>query len=672
MKPLAPRPFTSLLVANRGEIAVRVIKSARALGLRTIAVYSEADANTPHTRLADVALLIGPAPPAESYLDADRIIAAAKISGAGAIHPGYGFLSENADFARQCETAGLTFIGPDADAIDLMGNKANAKRHLIAAGIDCVPGYEGADQSDAAFGRAASEIGFPVMVKAAAGGGGRGMRLVENNADLPAALDLARSESLSAFGSDELIIEKAIARPRHVEVQVFADNFGHVVHLGERDCSVQRRHQKIIEEAPSPAVTDDLRSRMGQTAVEVARTIDYRGAGTVEFLLTGSGDYFFLEMNTRLQVEHPVTEAITGLDLVALQIRVAGGEPLGLQQNDISFDGHAIEVRLCAEDPSREFMPCTGFVDLWQPPAGVGIRVDAGLETGSEVTPYYDPMVAKIIASGSDRNVARLRLLRALRETAVFGLKTNRDFLLQILESQPFASGSATTALIGDCANARASSLLPAALEFAAAAAALQYRAAAEAALAVAVDVSAQLLNWCSAGPLTTTFRYARDGAAIDLAVSPCGSTGYRVDAGDRQYAIDITRATANSAAITIDGRAARAIYCLPDAARIHLSMDGRTETFVNGTASRAAEHAPVGAGQIVAPMHGLLIDISAVVGETVSRGQTLAVLEAMKMQHEIVADVAGVVTDLRYAAGNQVAAEELIFLIEPAKSGEE
>ena len=672
MNTVLTRPFTSVLVANRGEIAVRVINTAQALGLRTIAVYSEADAQALHTRLADQAVSIGPPPAAESYLNTHRIIEAARLSGAQALHPGYGFLSENADFARQCENAGLIFIGPGADAIELMGNKANAKRHMMAAGIACVPGYEGADQTDAAFSRAAAEIGFPVMVKAASGGGGRGMRLVGNDADLAAALSLARSESLSAFGSDELILEKALVRPRHVEVQVFADSFGNVVHLGERDCSVQRRHQKIVEEAPSPAVSGDLRSKMGATAVAVARNIGYRGAGTVEFLLAEDAGFYFLEMNTRLQVEHPVTEAITGLDLVALQIRVAAGEPLGIDQDDISYNGHAIEARLYAEDPTREFMPCTGVVDLWRPPTGPGVRVDAGLETGSEVTPYYDPMIAKIVASGNDRHVARLRLLRALRETALFGVKTNRDFLLQILENESFADGSATTALIDDGIEVRVASPPPECLEHAVAAAALQYRAASESALAAAVNVAAAQLNWGSAGRLETVFRYSREDADVDVTVSPCGTAAYDVDTGTRRYSIEITSASGSSAAITIDGRSVRAIYCIPDATKIHLSIEGRNETFVSSSVSGTREQVAVGAGRVSAPMHGLLVDVFAAAGDSVGRGQRLAVLEAMKMQHEIVADVAGVIADVRFAAGEQIAAEDLIFMIEPEATDEE
>ncbi len=369
----------SILIANRGEIAVRVMRTAKALGYRTIAVYSAADADAPHVRMADDAALLGPAPAAQSYLDGTRILRAAAQTGADAIHPGYGFLSENAAFARAVTAAGLVFIGPSAESIEMMGNKAAAKRRMIAAGVPCVPGYEEQDQSDATLIGAAARIGYPLMVKAAAGGGGRGMRLVHEANALSGAIASARSEALNACGSADLILEKAIARPRHVEFQVLADSHGNTLHLGERDCSVQRRHQKVVEEAPCPVMDDVLRARMGAAAVEAARSIDYRGAGTVEFLLDEYGEFYFLEMNTRLQVEHPVTEMITGLDLVALQIRVAEGRPLGMTQDEVRLSGHAIEARLYAETPARNFLPASGRVALWQPVSGEGVRVDAGI-----------------------------------------------------------------------------------------------------------------------------------------------------------------------------------------------------------------------------------------------------------------------------------------------------
>ncbi|MYF09246.1 MAG: acetyl-CoA carboxylase biotin carboxylase subunit, partial [Rhodospirillaceae bacterium] len=462
------RRFGTILVANRGEIAVRVMRTARALGHRTVAVHSEADSEAPHVRMADAAAHIGPAPAAESYLNIDNILRAAAETGADAVHPGYGFLSENADFARACETAGLAFIGPHADAIAIMGDKAEARRRMAEAGVPCVPGYDGAEQSDAALIAAAAEIGFPVMVKAAAGGGGRGMRLVAQAGALPDALAAARSEAENAFGSGSLILEKAIARPRHVEIQIIADSHGNTIHLGERDCSVQRRHQKVIEEAPCPVMTGDLREAMGAAAVEAARSIGYCGAGTVEFLLDADGSFYFLEMNTRLQVEHPVTEAITGLDLVALQIRVAEGRPLGLAQADFRPSGHAIEARLYAEDVAQDFLPAAGDIALWRPAAGPGVRIDSGVESGQAVSPFYDPMIAKFIAHGETRDIARRRLIRALAETAAFGLTTNKRFLIDCLKKDVFAKGDATTAFIDE--QFPAADLAPSGPEFAIAA----------------------------------------------------------------------------------------------------------------------------------------------------------------------------------------------------------
>ena len=421
--------FTKILIANRGEIACRIIRTAQTLGYRTVAVYSEAEPLALHVTLADEAVCIGPAPVRESYLNIAALLAAARSTGADAVHPGYGFLSENDGFAQACLDAGLVFIGPDPQAILKMGNKAGAKRLMLAAGVPCVPGYQGADQSDATLLTKAAEIGFPIMVKAAAGGGGRGMRLVEHPQDLPVALVSARSEAGNAFGSEELILERAVLEPRHVEIQVFGDRHGHIIHLGERDCSIQRRHQKVFEEAPSPAVTPELRARMGAAAVAAARTVNYVGAGTVEFLLDREGHFYFLEMNTRLQVEHPVTECITGLDLVAWQIAVARGEPLPLTQEQVPLNGHAIEVRLYAEDPYNGFLPQSGDVALWHPPTGEGVRVDHGLASGQIVSPHYDPMIAKIIAHGATRDEARRRLIGALQRTRLLGLPHNLSLI---------------------------------------------------------------------------------------------------------------------------------------------------------------------------------------------------------------------------------------------------
>jgi len=440
--------ISKILIANRGEIACRIIKTAHLMGIDTVAVYSEADANAPHRKMAKEAIALGPSPALESYLVIEKIIAAAVQTSANAVHPGYGFLSENASFADACEKAGLIFIGPSSQAISLMANKAEAKRQMAAAGVPCVPGYEGADQSDDTFVSAANQIGFPVMVKASAGGGGRGMRIVSKPEKLLKGLTVARSEGERSFGSGELILEKAIIEPRHIEIQVFADNQGNVVHMGERDCSIQRRHQKVIEEAPSPVVSPELRKKMGATAVTATKAINYSGAGTFEFLLDQEQNYYFLEMNTRLQVEHPVTECVTGLDLVEWQIRIASGEPLPISQEEICVQGHAIEARLYSEDPYKGFLPKVGILSEWSPAEGEGIRTDHGLETGYEVTPFYDGMIAKIIGYGADRETARANLQEGLKRTVDVGLTTNRLFLLSCISHEEFVAGSATTGFI--------------------------------------------------------------------------------------------------------------------------------------------------------------------------------------------------------------------------------
>ena len=440
--------FESILVANRGEIACRVLRTANALGYRTVAIYSDADADAPHVKLANVSIRIGPGPARESYLVPELIISAAVDSGAEAIHPGYGFLSENGAFADACEAAGLVFIGPHSEAIEIMGNKAESKRRMIEAGVPCIPGYQGVEQADDVFLTAAENLGFPVMVKAAAGGGGRGMRLVDDPRELQKAISLARAEARAGFGSDELILEKALLEPRHVEVQIFADNHGNTIHLGERDCSIQRRHQKVIEEAPCPIITDEVRQQMGKSAVNAAKSVGYRGAGTVEFLLDSSGSFYFLEMNTRLQVEHPITELITDVDLVAMQISVAQGVPLLISQSDVELKGHAIEARLYAEDPGQDFLPSSGKIELWSPASGEGIRIDSGICSGQEISPFYDPMLAKVICYGSDRDSARKRLIDALKNTALFGISNNKQFLIDCLGKEAFVNGVATTAFL--------------------------------------------------------------------------------------------------------------------------------------------------------------------------------------------------------------------------------
>ncbi len=657
------RKFDSILVANRGEIAVRVIRTAKSLGYRTIAVCSEADIEAPHVKMADDAAMIGPAPVGESYLDMAKILKAARDTDAQAIHPGYGFLSENAAFARACDEAGLIFIGPTAEAIDLMGNKAAAKRRMIEAGVPCVPGYEGEAQDDATLIDAAGGIGYPLMVKAAAGGGGRGMRLVDDAQALPDALAAARSEALNAFGSDELILEKAIIEPRHVEIQVFADSHGNVIHLGERDCSVQRRHQKVVEEAPCPVMTDDLRAAMGQAAVEAARSIDYRGAGTVEFLLDANGDFYFLEMNTRLQVEHPVTEMVTGLDLVALQIQVAEGRPLEIAQDNVKLTGHAIEVRLYAEDPAQDFLPQTGRVALWDPAEGEGVRIDSGIRSGLEISPFYDPMVAKVIAWGETRETARHRLIGALKDTALFGSTTNQGFLIDILERGRFAKGEATTAFIeqefgdDDLAETQPS------LDEAALAAVVQYQAECRKAFAASLNVTPALLNWSSADTLTTRYVYGD----VDLTVSPNRDGIYVVRCGEEERQVRLLEMGETRARLRLAGRRYALRYSAPAPGALDISINGRALHFRNQIAFPKGVEEAAGGGRVVAPMHGSLLEVFVKPGDQVETGTRLAVLEAMKMQHDILAEIDGTVTDVLATAGSQVGADDLLIEIEAA-----
>lgn len=665
--------FTSILIANRGEIACRVMRTAKAQGYRTVAVYSEADAGAPHVQMADEAVCIGPSPVNESYLVQEKILEAARSSGAQAIHPGYGFLSENADFARACSSAGLTFIGPSADAIHLMGNKAEAKRRMIDANVPCVPGYEGEDQSNTALLAEAQNIAMPLMVKAAAGGGGRGMRLVQDKSELENAINLARAEAESAFGNGELILEQAIIRPRHVEVQVFGDSHGNVIHLGERDCSVQRRHQKVVEEAPCPVMTETLRAEMGAAAVAAAQSINYCGAGTVEFLLDESGKFYFLEMNTRLQVEHPVTELITGLDLVALQIQVAQGEALGITQDDITLTGHAIEVRLYTEDPTQDFLPTSGPVDLWSPASGIGIRVDDGICSGQEISPFYDPMIAKVIASGPTRDIARLRLIDALKDTVLFGTRHNRDFLVACLEKECFAKGEATTAFIAeefsegeicDVAPPFTDSAVAAVLELA-----LQH----EAIYHNAVIVAPQLRDWASASPLLSRKKYTHGEAVHDLSVMPLGNFRYKVfgtatkdeQSEELDCTIELVSSENTTAHVAIDGNQTVARFQMPHEGKLHVSIDGRAALYQDMIRLDGVQDQAGGGGSVIAPMHGLLLEVRIATGDIVEAGQTLAILEAMKMHYEIVAEASGLVTEVIAVAGNQVAADDLLIEIE-------
>ncbi|MGD9865685.1 MAG: biotin carboxylase N-terminal domain-containing protein [Pseudodonghicola sp.] len=654
--------FDTILIANRGEIAARVIRTARAMGLRTVAVYSRADAGAPHVRLADEAIEIGAGPVGDSYLDPAKILQAARDTGAGAIHPGYGFLSENADFARQVAAAGLVFNGPSPAAIEAKGNKAGAKRQMNAAEVPCVPGYERADQSDAALIAAAAGVGFPLMVKAAAGGGGRGMRLVREPAQLPEALARARSEAENAFGSGDLILERAILRPRHVEIQVFADAHGTCIHLGERDCSVQRRHQKVVEEAPSPALSPELRAEMGAAAVAAARAVDYRGAGTVEFLLDERGEFYFLEMNTRLQVEHPVTEMITGLDLVALQIAVARGERLPLTQRDVRLDGHAIEVRLYAEDPARDYLPATGPVALWSAAEGAGVRVDAGIAQGLEISPFYDPMLAKIVAHGASREEARARLIRAVEETVLLGTVTNSAFLADVLRQEIFAQGEATTAFLDDCYPEGFPATAPAPAEVALAAALLMERDRA-AALARAGHVAADQIGWSSAAllPRALTLEAGGETLACRVAALP---DGWRVRVGAAELDVRVEEIGDSRLRARVDGR--RLVARFAGAGDLlYLGLGARRLSLRRLRAGQSGAEEAAG-GRITAPMPGQVLSVLTEAGARVARGDTLAVLEAMKMQHQITAAAAGTVTAVHVRPGQQLTGGDVMIEIAP------
>ncbi|MBK6740117.1 MAG: ATP-grasp domain-containing protein [Haliea sp.] len=656
--------FSSVLVANRGEIALRVLRSVRAQGMRCVAVYSDADAQAPHVLFADAAVHIGNSPAQESYLLGEKIIQAALAAGAQAIHPGYGFLSENAQFARAVTAAGLVFIGPPAKAIEIMGDKAVSKRAMLAAGVPCVPGYQGEDQSDERLLQESQGIGFPLMVKAAAGGGGRGMRLVTAADEVAGAIKLARAEAENAFGSGDLILERAIVRPRHVEIQVFADQHGAVIHLGERDCSVQRRHQKVIEETPCPVMTPQLRERMGAVAVAAATAVNYVGAGTVEFLLDESGEFYFLEMNTRLQVEHPVTEMVTGLDLVTMQIEVAQGLPLCVQQAQVALRGCAIEVRLYAEDTAHNFLPSTGAIELWHPPTGEGIRVDAGIASGDHVSPYYDAMVAKIIAWGETRAQARLRLLRALHETALFGPTNNRDFLLDALQHPTFAAGAATTAFIGDAYPDGLPAYTPAPRDLAAAAV-LHYAVAAEHSRGNAIAVPAELRNWSSTADLASVTRFHCAGEAFSVGIHPVASDVYQVDSGGTTYTVEVQALESHRCRMRVDGSTWQASHHVAADGQCHFSVAGAGQFAVAVAHKRAAAGEEGDAGPLVrASMQALVIDVAVAAGDRVERGAPLVTLEAMKMQHVITATAAGTVASVAAMVGKQVNAGEMLLEI--------
>jgi geranyl-CoA carboxylase alpha subunit len=653
--PMKVTPFRKILIANRGEISLRIMRTARRLGFGVVAVYSDADRDALHVRAADEAVRIGEALPAQSYLNIAAIIAAAKLSRADAVHPGYGFLGENEDFAQACRDAGLVFIGPSPQSIKAMGNKAGAKEIMLAAGVPCVPGYQGADQSDATMLIEAKKIGFPVMIKAVAGGGGRGMRLVADAAAFPDAFRSARSEAQSAFGDAGVILERAIVEPRHIEIQVFGDRYGNAIHLGERDCSVQRRHQKLIEEAPSPKVSPELRARMGAVAVNAIRSLRYEGAGTLEFLLDARGDFYFMEMNTRLQVEHPVTEAITGLDLVELQLRIAAGEPLGLRQEDIRFSGHAIEVRLCSEDAAHDFVPQSGRMALWQMPAE--IRAEHALQSGSEIPPFYDSMIAKLISHGATRDEARRRLVLGLEQTVAFGVTTNQAFLAACLRHPTFSAGDATTAFIGKHRDELLASRKDAAAD-----------AAIAALLLHVTDANAP--PWRSGRTLAATFplpvRIEMDHVIHDLEIMREREGGYVVSLDGRDYRFEIDKVGCDCLRFRIDDLTESAKF-FRDGNRLYILYRGVTLAVRDLT--RAAPAATVAAtdsdGKVRAAMNGRVVAVLMKVGERVAAGQPVMTLEAMKMEHVHAAPIAGVISAIDVAEGEQVTTGKIVVEIE-------
>ena len=648
-----------LLVANRGEIAVRVIRTARTLGYRTVAVYSDADADALHVQEADEAVRIGPAQVSASYLDGEAILEAARKTGADCVHPGYGFLSENAGFARACADADLVFVGPPAPAIELMGSKRRSKIAMQQAGVPVVPGFEGNNASDDELLAAARDIGYPLMIKASAGGGGRGMRLVQAEAELADNIARARSEAKQAFGDDELILEKAVLEPRHIEIQVFADNYGNAVYLGERDCSIQRRHQKVVEEAPSPFVTPDLRQAMGEAAVKAALACNYRGAGTVEFLVDQERNFYFLEMNTRLQVEHPVTELITGQDLVAWQLAVAEGEPLPLGQDQIRLNGHAIEVRLYAEDPANQFTPQTGRLDRFKPAMGDGIRVDSGIRTGDTVTPHYDPMLAKVIAWGQTRNEARRRLVRALEDTQVNGVVTNRYFLGRVIDHAVFGAGEATTAFL-DQHFADDPSLSEATVSLR------------ELALAAAVlnHDHGHTGGWSNAPATAVPMRLSCDAGTHELLVQRRGNM-LRVTAGEEHIELADIRID-NGQLCFIDNGVRHRCQYQHYGDHLYLQLSGQSVQFTDRTHQPPEVDTLSGSGKVLATMDGAIIDVLVEEGQSVQQGDVLVILEAMKMEHPVKADRDGRIHGIHTAQGDQVRRQQLLVEVEPENTTEE
>ena len=660
--------FDTVLVANRGEIAVRVIRTLREMGIRSVAVYSEPDAGALHTRLADVAVPIGPAPAVESYLSVEKVVDAALRTGAQAIHPGYGFLSENVEFARACEKAGIVFIGPPVAAIEAMGDKIRAKQTVMAAGVPVVPGRTEPGMSDDDVAAAAVEVGFPVLLKPSAGGGGKGMRVVRSAAELPDAIAGARREARGSFGDDTLLVERYIGSARHIEVQVLGDSSGTVIHLGERECSLQRRHQKVIEEAPSALLDAAGRAAMGRAAVEAARAVGYTGAGTVEFIVDAEqpSDFFFLEMNTRLQVEHPVTELVTGLDLVELQVRIAAGERLPLDQGDVVLDGHAMEARVYAEDPARGFLPQAGTVVGLVEPTGAGVRVDSSLTVGSVVGTDYDPMLAKVIAWGPDRETARARLDAALGSTSVLGLSTNTAFLRALLADDDVVAGRLDTGLIERRGEALTAAPVPPPAVFAAAA-------------------LAELIESEPAGPVVDPWDVP-DGWRLG---EPAWTVRRLQATGSEPVSVRL-RGRSSSAEVRVgDGEPMRA-SASREGDRLTLTIGGMTSSYTvahvggtvwlgaNGRSIGLREHerlaSAAGAaesdGAVTAPMPGTVTVVQASLGDVVAAGTPLLVVEAMKMEHVLTAPLAGTVTELPVTAGQSVRLDERVAVVTPDDPG--
>ena len=657
--------FKKILIANRGEIACRVAATARRLGVKTVAVYSDADAHAKHVMACDEAVHVGGSAPKDSYLQWQRIIDAAKSTGAEAVHPGYGFLAENEDFAQACVDNGLVFIGPPASAINAMGLKAESKRLMEAAGVPLVPGYHGADQDPELLQKEADRIGYPVLIKASAGGGGKGMRAVDKAEDFAAALESCKREAINSFGDDAVLVEKYVQRPRHIEIQVFGDTQGNYVYLFERDCSVQRRHQKVLEEAPAPGMTEELRERMGQAAVAAARAVNYVGAGTVEFIVEQPGGYdkpedmkfYFMEMNTRLQVEHPVTEAITGQDLVEWQLLVASGEPLPLEQEFLDIGGHAIEARICAENPDNNFLPATGTLHVYRKPAAASfefdeVRIDDGVREGDAISPFYDSMIAKLIVWGATREEALGKLDAALAQVHIVGVQTNVQFLRRVLATESFSQGRLDTALIQRESD-RLFNQDPIGVEMAVAAAVaqtvLQERAAESHDPFSRSDgfrshgVASRRIDLEYAGqPVVAKLRYLDDGLQLKVDEGEPAMLSFTQQPDGR---IDLRYGTA---------REVVTVHALGEVEHIFGSR-GATSITELDVLARAEEGAGEG-GRLTAPMPGKVVSIAVKAGDKVSKGQPLAVMEAMKMEHTIAAPKDGVVQEVLYAPGDQVA----------------